>query len=136
MIEQQKALIAKVNYLLILKNKNQCYGAVRSRGFLAGAGPDLKFDLEPEPIFWFGSGSFFGKWKTKWFKDDQSFFRRFFVFGTKSSPFEAFFLLKFSFFKWFVSKSVYLSHRWSEPSFYGCSRSRYFLSGAEAKNSI
>ena len=34
-------------------------GASRSRGLLAGAGADLKFDLEPEPIFWFGSGSFF-----------------------------------------------------------------------------
>ena len=31
--------------------------------FLAGArvGADLKFNLEPEPIFWVGYGSFFGK---------------------------------------------------------------------------
>ena len=31
----------------------QCCGAGvgRSRGFLAGAGADLKFELEPEPIF-------------------------------------------------------------------------------------
>ena len=31
----------------------QCYGAVagRSRGFLAGAGADLKFELEPEANF-------------------------------------------------------------------------------------
>ena len=28
---------------------NQCCGAGRSRGFLAGAGADLKFELEPEP---------------------------------------------------------------------------------------
>ena len=32
-------------------------GAGRSRGFLAGVGADLKFELEP--IFWVGSGSFF-----------------------------------------------------------------------------
>ena len=34
--------------------------ADRSRGFfLAGAGADLKFDLEPDPIFWVVYGSFF-----------------------------------------------------------------------------
>ena len=27
--------------------------------FLAGAGADLKFDLEPDPIFWVVYGSFF-----------------------------------------------------------------------------
>ena len=37
--------------------------ADRSRGFLAGA--DLKFDLEPVPIFWVGWLLFWGKWKTK-----------------------------------------------------------------------
>ena len=30
----------------------QCCGAGRSQGFLAGAGADLKFELETEPIFW------------------------------------------------------------------------------------
>ena len=29
--------------------------------FLDGAGADLKFDLEPEPIFCVGSGSFFSQ---------------------------------------------------------------------------
>ena len=53
---------------------NQCCGAGadRSPDFLAGAGADLKFDLEPEQIFWVGSGSFFGKWKIKGFKDVDS----------------------------------------------------------------
>ena len=32
-------------------NKQQCCGAGRSRGFLAGAGAALKSELEPEPIF-------------------------------------------------------------------------------------
>ena len=35
----------------------------RSRGFLARAGADLKFELEPEPIFCVGFGSFF--WQVK-----------------------------------------------------------------------
>ena len=34
-------------------------GADRSRGFWVGAGADLKFNLEPEPIYWIGSGLFF-----------------------------------------------------------------------------
>ena len=45
--------------MVVLKTKtkiisfNQCCGAGQSRGFLAGAeaGADLKFELEPEPIF-------------------------------------------------------------------------------------
>ena len=45
--------------MVVLKTKtkiisfNQCCGAGKSRGFLAGAeaGADLKFELEPEPIF-------------------------------------------------------------------------------------
>ena len=36
---------------------------VGNEAFLAGAGADLKFELEPEPIFWVGSGSFF--WQVK-----------------------------------------------------------------------
>ena len=34
-------------------SRHQCCGAGagRSRGFLAGAGADLKFELQPEPIF-------------------------------------------------------------------------------------
>ena len=34
-------------------------GADRSRGFWVGAVADLKFNLEPEPIYWIGSGLFF-----------------------------------------------------------------------------
>ena len=39
------------------KSKNAVLQS-RSRGFLAGARTDFKLDLEPEPIFWVGSGSF------------------------------------------------------------------------------
>ena len=31
--------------------------------FFSGSGADLKFELEPEPIFWVGFGSFF--WQVK-----------------------------------------------------------------------
>ena len=43
----------------VINCRNQCSGAGRSRGFLAEAGADLKFELEPEPIMWVGFGSFF-----------------------------------------------------------------------------
>ena len=75
--------------------------------FLAGAGADLKFDLEP--IFWVGSGPFFlasQKWNdlkmltlpTVKYKNEQKFmilsksifFWDFSVFGTQSKFFEAF----------------------------------------------
>ena len=40
-----------------------CRRSCRSGGFLAGAGADLKFDLELQPIIQVGSGSFF--WQVK-----------------------------------------------------------------------
>ena len=50
---------------ILISCYSQCCGAGvgRSQRFLAGAGADLKFELEPEPIFWVGSGSFF--WQVK-----------------------------------------------------------------------
>ena len=53
---QKYIITEKTNY-----TEMQCCraGAGRSRGFLAGEGADLKFLLEPEPIFWVGSSLVF-----------------------------------------------------------------------------
>ena len=57
--------LGRIGIRIILIRIHNMLTPVWSRGFLAGAGADLKF--EPEPIFWVGSGSFFWLLKNKMF---------------------------------------------------------------------